>query len=79
MTAFITKLLAGVSEQMLIDLFQAIVREIVLNRKKSDITHLAANLKAVVDEVANTELTDDEKNARLVVAGRSVIDRLRQP
>lgn len=77
MTKFFATLIASVSEEMLMDLFRAIMREIALNRKKADIAKTIDNLKAVIAEVEKAEMTDEEKNARLADAGRDVAERMR--
>jgi hypothetical protein len=76
---FFASLITNVSEQMLTDLFRAILREIMLNRKKNDITQTVDALKAVLAEVSTAGMTDDEKNTRLADAGRAVIERMRKP
>lgn len=76
---FLTKFVAGVSEEMLVDLFKMIMREILLKRKKADIHSLVNDLKVVIDETANQDVSDVEKNIRLTAAGRAVIARLHKP
>lgn len=77
-TKFFTGFVANVSEEVLVDLFKVIVKEITLARKKADLSHLIAELKVVIDETAGNEtISIDEKNARLTVVGRAVVERLR--
>lgn len=73
---FFAKFIAGVSEELLIDLFKAVMHEILLKRKKADIHELVADLKTVIDETAKQDVSDVEKNIRLAAAGRAVIARL---
>lgn len=76
---FIASIAANVSEELLVDLFKVIVREITLHRKKADIDKLVVDLKVVIDETTNAEMMSDvEKNIRLSNAGRAVVERLRR-
>lgn len=74
---FFAAIIANVSEQVLMDLVRAIVKEWALNRKKADIHTAVDSLKKVIDETAGEGMSDAEKNARLVDAGRAVADRVR--
>lgn len=79
MTGWLARLIAAIGEELLLDLFQITLREVLLRRKKADIHGLVDDLKRVIDETAKTEgMSDDEKNARLIPAGRAVIERLRK-
>lgn len=69
--------ITNVSEDLLSDLFKAIMREILLKRKTGDFSKAVNALEEVIDEVAKEEGSDDEKNAKLIVVGRDVIRRLR--
>lgn len=80
MPPFLIKLLASVSEEVVMDIFRAVVREYMLARKKGDISKAAADLKGVIAEVESAEgMSNDEKNSKLIDAGRPVINRLRKP
>lgn len=76
-TKFLAGMIAGVSEKMLIDLFEHIIREITLKQKKAGLDRAVADLKAVIDKVAVEGANDDEKNAQLILSGRAAVDRLR--
>lgn len=76
MAKFFATFIAGVSEELFMDLVRAIVKEYALNRKKGDIHAAVLDLKKVI-ETAGEGLSDAEKNARLIDAGRAVIDKLR--
>lgn len=74
---FFARFIANVSEELFMDLVRALVREWALRRKKGDIHQAVIELKKVIDETAAEGMSDDEKNARLVDAGRVVVDKLR--
>lgn len=74
---FFAKFIAGVSEELFMDLVRACVREYALRRKKGDISKAVADLKKVIEETATEGMTDAEKNALLIDAGRGVVDKLR--
>lgn len=71
------KFIANVSEELIMDLVRACVREYAHARKKGDIAKAVADLKKVIEETATEGMTDAEKNALLIDAGRAVNDRLR--
>ncbi len=78
MTSFLVSFIAGVSEEMLLDIFKAVLLEITVTRKTADFSKTVKHLKEVIDEVAKAEgLSDDEKNTRLADAGRAAVERLR--
>lgn len=74
---FLASFIAHISEEMLIDFFRLIVREIALKRKKADFAKAVDDLKKVIDETAHSEMSDAEKNSILADSGRTAIDRLR--
>lgn len=74
---FFSSLIANVSEEMLMDFVRLLVREWALKRKKGDIAKAIADLKTVVEQTATEGMTDDEKNAHLIAAGRVVAERMR--
>ncbi len=75
---FIAFILAKVSEQVLNDIFKAIMREIVLARKKGDISQAATEFRILLNELAIEEITNEEKNAKLIDAGRKLTDSVRE-
>lgn len=78
-TAFFSKLIAGVSEELLGDLLRALLREILLKRKTADLSKAVDQIeKVIADLEAEQGFTDDEKNAKLIVAGRAAIASLRK-
>lgn len=75
---FLAGLVANFSEELLLDLFATVMRELTLNRKKADITKTVSSLKAVIAELELAEgMSDAEKNSRLSDAGRAVVERMR--
>lgn len=75
---FFATLIANVSEELLMDLFATVMRELTLKRKKADITKTVEGLKAVIAELESAQgMTDNEKNTRLADAGRAVVERMR--
>lgn len=75
---FFARLIAGISEELLNDLFKAIIKEIVLKRKKADLSQAMVEFKSVINQLAAEEMTDVEKNKMLIDAGRTVIKRVRK-
>lgn len=76
---FFASLIANVSEDMLADLFKAIIREILLKRKKDGFAKAVDRLELVINELAvEVGVSDDEKNAKLIAVGRDVVKRLRE-
>lgn len=75
---FFASLIANLSEKLLMDLLTVVISEVVKSKKKADLSKAVTHLKTVIDELSqNQRLTDDEKNAHLIVAGRTAIDILR--
>lgn len=75
---FLAGLVANISEELLMDLFATVMRELTLKRKKADITKTVSSLKVVIAELENAEgMSEDEKNSRLADAGRAVVERMR--
>lgn len=75
---FFASIIANVSEELLGDLFRAIIREIVLKRKKTDFSKAVDRLESVINELSKEAgVSDDEKNAKLIAVGRDVVARLR--
>lgn len=77
MAKFFASLIANISEEMLMDFFRLLVREYAHKRKKADFSQAVNDLKKVIEETANQEMSDAEKNSHLVDAGRAAVDRLR--
>lgn len=72
------KIVAGVSEELLVDLFKAIIREIIINQKTERMSRAISRLEEVLEELkAEPGISDDEKNARLIDAGRAIVRGLR--
>lgn len=74
---FFAKFIAEVSEEVFMDVVRAIVREYAHARKKGDIKAAVADLRKVIEETATEGMTDAEKNALLIDAGRVVVGKLR--
>lgn len=74
---FFAKLIAGISEELLQDLLRTIMREILVARKKADMAAAMRELETVMKEL-NEEMTNDEKNQKLIDAGRAVVKRVRR-
>lgn len=75
---FLAGLIANFSEELLLDLFATVMRELTVTRKKADITKTVSSLKAVIAELEKAEgMSDAEKNSRLADAGRAVVERMR--
>lgn len=78
MKTLLLKFIAGLSEELLLDLFKTIVKEFLVNRKKGNLSEAVDELQSVIDEVKQAEgLSIDEKNSKLIDAGRPVINSLR--
>lgn len=78
LSKFFASLIANVSEEMLIDLFKAILRELTLSKDKAGLSQAVDHLKKVIDETKESEMSDDEKNNLLIDAGRDVANRMRK-
>jgi hypothetical protein len=76
--AFIVRFLANVSREVLLDIVRALMKEFILKQDKDELNAVVKDLKAVIDETAESELSDDEKNKRLADAGRGVAQRMRE-
>ncbi len=71
-------MLTNVSEEMLADFFKAIVREVLLKRKEDSFDKAVWQIDRVLAELATEEgISTDEKNARLIAAGRVAVRQLR--
>lgn len=75
---FLASLLSRVGEDILREVLRAVIRAIVANNKKSGIDAAVTELKVVLAELAVEEMTDDQKNEKLIPAGRAVIKRVRR-
>lgn len=75
---FVASIIANMSEKMLLDFFAAIVRELTLNKNIDGLEKAVDHLQTIIKETKQSELSDEEKNALLVPAGRDVVDRLRK-
>ncbi len=78
MEAFFAKILAGISEELLEKLFQAVVKEIALANRKDTLNRAVDELKRVIEETSKSEASIDEKNDELVAAGRGAINSVRE-
>jgi hypothetical protein len=71
--------MANISEQLLDDLFKALIREYLTSRKKADLSKAVTELQDVITEVAlNQRMSEDEKNSKLIDAGRDAVNRVRK-
>lgn len=74
----ISKLLANISEELLLDLFRAVVRELLLKRNKEVLGKAVDQIEQAVTEWKQTEGVDDEEEIqKLIAAGRVAVQRMR--
>ena len=73
---FIAAILARVSENILQDIFRAVILEWIIYRKKKGLEVAVSNFNDVLSSLDEGELSEDEKNLQLTVAGRSFNDRM---
>ena len=73
---FFAAVLAQVSEKVLRDLFKAIVKEWILYRKKRGLELAVSDFNEVLSSLDQGELSEDEKNLQLVIAGRTFNSRM---
>ena len=78
LTKFFASLLANISKDLLMDLFKAILVELILKEDKAELSKAVDHLKKVIDETKESEMSDDEKNKLLINAGRDVANRMRK-
>ncbi len=76
MLSLFAQLITLVSEDVLGDLFRVIMKEVELNRKKTDLSKSVKDLRDILAKTATEDMTDDQKNALLIAAGRAVIGRV---
>jgi hypothetical protein len=75
---FLAALFARVSEDLLREVLRGVIRAIVLNNKKAGIDAAVTELKVVLAEIAVEDMTNDQKNDKLIPVGRDVVKRVRK-
>jgi hypothetical protein len=75
--AFLIKFFAQVSEEVLLDVLAALMKEITLNRKKETFGKAVDKMEAAVAELQTEGGNDEKETQALIDAGRDAVRRLR--
>lgn len=73
----ISKFFASISEELLMDLFRAILRELMLKRNKEVLGKAVTEIELAAAELNAAEGDTDEETKKLIDAGRVAVARVR--